>query len=104
MSLSYRSIAFSFTFFLTVFANAQIPSVDYFPSIKNYDLSKLWQADSIQIEGDGDNIPFPEPLGYIGDNFQRFYIHYISVTRSKNDPYQYNVYGKTMVRENICSF
>ncbi|WP_440135596.1 hypothetical protein, partial [Chitinophaga sancti] len=77
---------------------------DFTATIKDYDLTKLWRADTIQAEGDGDIIPFPEPLGYIGDNYQRFCIHYTSVTKSKENPYQYIVCGKTKVKENICSF
>jgi hypothetical protein len=73
-------------------------------SIKNYDLSKLWRAERIQTEGDGEIVPFPEPLGYTGENYQRFYIHYITVDKSSTNPYQYNVYGKTKVKANICSF
>jgi len=79
-------------------------SVGYFTSIKNHNLSKLWCADSIQVEGNGDKIPFPEPLGYIGNNYQRFYIHYITVSKNKENPYQYKVYGKTKVKDNICTF
>jgi IS66 C-terminal element len=81
---------------LTIIANAQTnKSANYFTSIKNYVLRKLWCADSIQIEGDGEKMGFPEPLGYIGDNFQRFYIHFISITKGKDNPYQYSVYGKS---------
>lgn len=61
---------------------AQKPrSVDFYTNIKDYDFRKLWKSDSIRIEGDGDKIPFPEPLGFIGENFQRFYIYYTSVTK-----------------------
>ena len=105
MNPPFKLIILTLTFGLTVFVNAQTPkSIDFISSIKNYDLSKLWRADSIQTESDGDKIPFPEPLGYIGDSFRRFYIHYITVTRSKRDSYQYNVFGKTRVKENICTF
>ena len=101
----FKFITLAITLSLTIFANAQAPKrIDYFATIKNQDLSKLWHADSIQSEGDGDKIPFPEPLGYIGNNYQRFYIHLITVTKSKDNPYQYNIYGKTKVKDNICSF
>ncbi|MBN8851916.1 MAG: hypothetical protein BGO55_25780 [Sphingobacteriales bacterium 50-39] len=79
-------------------------SINYLSAIKNYDLSKLWRADSIRTEGDGEKVPFPEPLGYIGNNYQRFYIHYISVTKDKNNPYIYHVYGKTKVKDVVCTF
>lgn len=77
---------------------------DFIVPIKDYDLSILWRGDTIQVEGDGELRPFPEPLGYIGDNYQRFFIHYTSVTKSKENPYQYIVTGKTKVKDNICSF
>jgi hypothetical protein len=105
MGTAFKFIILISTLNLTIVTKSQTPkSVDSLAVIKTDDLSKLWRADSIQAEGDGDKIPFPEPLGYIGDNYQRFYIHYITVTKSKDNPYQYNVYGKTKVKDNICSF
>lgn len=77
---------------------------DFTAAIKDYDLRPLWRADKIQEEGNGNILPFPEPIGYIGDNYQRFFIHYITVTKSKEDPYRYIVYGKTKVKDNICNF
>lgn len=79
-------------------------STNFNIEIKDLDLSGLWHGDSIITEGDGEKIPFPEPLGYIGDNYQRFYIHYSSVVKSKDNPYLYYVTGKTRVKENICNF
>ena len=105
MTTPLKFAILTITLSLTLAAQAQsLKSVDYFAKIKNYDLTKLWRADSIQTEGDGEKIAFPEPLGYIGDNYQRFYIHYVTVTKSKSNPYQYEVYGKTKVKDNICSF
>ncbi len=88
----------------------------FYASIKKYDLRKLWCADSFLVL-DGDKIDnndvihsgpgmfsFPEPLGFIGNDYQRFYIHYLSVTKSKTNTYQYNVTGKTRVKNNICNF
>ncbi|UEG53451.1 hypothetical protein LLH06_00470 [Mucilaginibacter daejeonensis] len=75
-------------------------------SIKRYDLSKLWRADAIVTHGSDDIIetePFPEPLGYIGTDHQRFYIHYTSVRKDTSDPYKYLVQGKTRVKDHICN-
>jgi hypothetical protein len=105
MTTVFKFIVFALILHAAIAANAQTPkSVDYFASIKNYDLRTLWHADSIQAEGDGDKISFPEPLGYIGDNYQRFYIHFISIIKSKDNPYHYIVHGKTKVKDNICNF
>ncbi|MCU7550128.1 hypothetical protein OCK74_13475 [Chitinophagaceae bacterium LB-8] len=88
-----------------ILTEAQKPKpADFYFNIKNFDLSKLWKSDSITIEGDGDKIPFPEPLGFIGEEFHRFYIHYTSVTKSKDTPYLYYITGKTRVKNNICNF
>jgi hypothetical protein len=92
-------------FFVPASMLAQPPaSTNFYQNIKNYDVSRLWKADSIFIEGGPEKIPFPEPLGFIGDNFQRFYIHYTSVTKNKDWPYVYDVVGKTRVKNNICRF
>ncbi|WP_199200195.1 hypothetical protein [Adhaeribacter arboris] len=45
-----------------------------------------------------------EPLGYIGDNYQRFYIHFTSVKKNPENPLQYFLSGKTRVKNNICDF
>lgn len=67
-------------------------------------MSSLWKGDSITIEVGPEKSPFPEPLGFIGENYQRFYIHYTSVTKVKDAPYVYKVTGKTRVKNNICNF
>lgn len=77
---------------------------DFYASIAKYDVSKLWRADSTLDQEEGKYFPFPEPLGFIGSDYQRFYIHYISVRKSNESPYRYIVTGKTRVRDNICSF
>ena len=105
MATPFKFIILTLTLGLTLATSAQTAKwVDYFTAIKKYDLSILWRADSIKIEGGDDKISFPEQLGYIGENYQRFYIHYITVKKSKDNPYIYNVYGKTKVKDNICSF
>jgi hypothetical protein len=88
---------------ISLLTKAQDPNTtDFYALIKNYDLSSQWKGDSIQLEGDGDMRKFPEPIGFIGDNYQRFYIHYVSVVKSGD--YEYRVQGKTKVKNNICSF
>ena len=43
-------------------------------------------------------------LGFIGDNYQRFRIKLVSVIRNPNNTAQYFVYGKSMVKGNVCEF
>jgi hypothetical protein len=44
------------------------------------------------------------PLGVIGNNFQRFYIHIEKVNKVSNDKFKYTCTGKTRVKNTICSF
>ena len=78
-------------------------------SLKNeliirYDYSVLWTIDSIDLEFENRVISRGEPLGYIGENYQRFFIHFISIIQNPHNRSEYHVYGKTRVKENICSF
>ena len=91
-------------------------SADFTLSIKKYDLGKLWRSDSIQIltnehyseeklifEG-ALTEKFPEPYGFIGRNYQRFYIHYLTVKKDTGNASRYIVYGKTKVKDSIRNF
>ncbi len=82
----------------------QLKSTNYYGKINNHDLSKLWKTDPDKKELDVLAITVPEPLGFIGENCQRFYIHYTAITKCKTNPCQYNVTGKTKVKDNVCSF
>lgn len=64
-------------------------------------------ADSILTEDGEDGketFERPEILGFIGGDYQRFYIHFVSVIQNPTNTYEYLVYGKTKVKESICSF
>jgi hypothetical protein len=81
-------------------------------SAGKFDFSALWCSDSLlNLEIVDDTMyfkprkfVFPEPLGFIGDSFQRFYIHFSSVKKDENLPLRYSVTGKTRVNRDICSF
>jgi hypothetical protein len=77
---------------------------DFFEKCKNYDFSNLWTLTQFQIDGGQSTVDRTEPLGYIGENYQRFYIHFISVIQNPNSNIGYFVFGKTKVKDNICSF
>ena len=81
---------------------AQYDVADYFSEMKNHDLSVVITT---EFFGEGEYaIERPPILGFIGDDYQRFFIHFISVTQNQANPYEYRVSGKTKVRDNICSF
>lgn len=100
----YRSLVIftfliSFTFFFSQTAKTSL--VDKIPE---YDFAKLWKSDSINVALEGGKIPFPEPVGFIGENYQRFYIHYLKITKNSENPNEYIVTGKSKVKNFICSF
>jgi len=43
-------------------------------------------------------------MGFIGSNYQRIRVKFISVIRNNATPEQYFIYGKTMVKDNVCEF
>jgi hypothetical protein len=78
-------------------------TVDFLTKAKQIDYSDLWTHDSILIE----NIQLIErgqPLGFIGENFQRINIKFISVIQNPDNHLQYMIFGKTRVKGNICDF
>src|ERR1017187_10290534 len=77
-----------------------IKKTDFYKEIKNYDLSGLWYRDSF-IDDENKKKSHPEAIGFIGDSFQRFYIHYFSIDKNPNNPYEYLVTGKTKVNNSI---
>ena len=80
----------------------EVETTDFYKEMKNYDLSIVLMADSIST--DWGIFERSEILGFIGDNYQRFYIHFISIIQNSTNPYEYFAYGKTKVKENICEF
>jgi hypothetical protein len=42
--------------------------------------------------------------GFIGDNYQRIRIKFLTITKNRSFPENYLVYGKSMVKNNICEF
>ncbi len=78
--------------------------IDFTDKIKSHDLSLLFTTDSIHVSDERIKVDKQEPLGFIGDNYQRFYIHFTSVKKKPENPMQYFVSGKTRVKNNICDF
>jgi hypothetical protein len=79
-------------------------TANFLNNIKNYNLASLWRADRLKMIDFKGTDAFPEPLGIIGNNCQRFYIHYTSVLKDPANPYRYNVKGKTRVGNLIKQF
>lgn len=62
------------------------------PDFIKYDFSSLWLAHQEAC------------MGYIGNNFQRFYIHFLGIEKDSTNPMRYWVIGKSRVGNNICDF
>jgi len=103
-----HKVTFLLIAFLCTKADAQDKTAtNFYDQIKSYDLSTILTTDSILAEDreeSKDKFERAEVLGFIGDNFQRFHIHFISIIQNPANPYEYLTYGKTMVKETVCSF
>ena len=75
----------------------------FYQRIEKLNLSKVIIPDSI-INDRNERYKHQDPLGFIGEDYQRFQIHFTSITKSKSSPYLYIISGKTLVHNNICSF
>ena len=69
---------------------------NFLTSAVNHDFSEVFIYEPAKYK--------PTVLGFIGTDMQRFYIHFNSINRNPDNPYQYLVKGKTRVKNNICSF
>ena len=104
LHLRKYSITLLLGFLFSSFQNIDQETTDFYGSLKQYDICGLWNQDKIIVEDGNETYDRPEPLGYFGDDYYRFYIHFISVIQNKDNPYQYFVYGKTRLKKNICAF
>lgn len=71
--------------------------------LQSQDLSLVFNAEKIKDDSSRE-IVRPEILGFIGDNYQRLQIHLTKFTKNKMNPLQYDVEGKTKVKNFICNF
>ena len=64
-------------------------TITFYEQMKSYDLSAILTADSILTEdheGGKNKIERPEIIGFIGDNYQRLQIHFISIIQNQENP------------------
>ncbi|MDD4967807.1 MAG: hypothetical protein PHT07_00070 [Paludibacter sp.] len=70
-----------------------LSKTEYKDSLNKYDFGKLWTVTENQ------NV-----YGFIGENYLRIKIKILNTTRFKTNQDEYEVYGKTLVKNNICDF
>lgn len=81
--------------------------MDYSDKINNHDLSEIWTTEKylgVWLEEDATPRNRSKVYGFIGDDYQRFYIHFISAVKVPEEQNKYLVYGKTRVRNTISPF
>jgi hypothetical protein len=72
--------------------NQYVDSLEIISEIEDYDFSEIWTE-------------FQHArYGFIGKNYQRIQIHFISIIKNQDNPLEYLVYGKSKVGNNICEF
>lgn len=106
MFKNFTSIILSVFLSWQTFAQ-DIKTENFFIEIKNYDISEILMADNFlaeDTENEKAKIKRAEMIGFIGTDFQRFFIHFVSMIQNPNNSYEYLVYGKTKVKETIRSF
>jgi len=92
-------------FFITnLLLSQENNTLNFIDTIRYYDISPLLTLEEFEVENGERTIQRPEPLGYIGNDFQRFYIRLISVIKNPDKDLEYFVYGKTKVKSNVCTF
>lgn len=73
-----KQLLLIFGLFITLISKGQERNTkDFLAKIRQYDISDLLTLDKFQVEDDTIIVDRPEPLGFIGENYQRFYIHFI---------------------------
>ena len=94
---------FLFILFSTYFFAQNHKSKNFYSEIKNYDISSLLTVTHIKVD-DNEIIEKAKPIGFIGNDFQRFYIHFSSIVKNSDSKYEYFITGKTMVKDVIRPF
>jgi hypothetical protein len=100
-----KTFGFLICLIITVSLSGQnTETVNFVDEIKQRDISILWILDSIRLEHSDIYVKRLPPLGYIGDNYQRIQVRFISAIQNPENKLEYFIYGKTKVRDNICDF
>ncbi len=95
------------SFLKSQYSDSYIDKGDIKNEICKYDFSTLWLLPGktdIDIKDAGFIANRPELKGFIGNDYQRIYIHFIQITKNTDNPCEYYVYGKSNVKGNICDF
>jgi|WetSurMetagenome_2_1015567.scaffolds.fasta_scaffold110544_2 hypothetical protein len=76
----------------TTLSQKDLNNEELITRFNHFDFSELFMKNDTQI------------LGFIGDNYQRIQIKYLSIIKKHENPNIYYVFGRSRVKSNICSF
>lgn len=102
--MKYSLIIFTFILISGLSFGQETAKTDFMYEIVKRDISVLFTLDKFNIDNDTVIVDRMEPKGFIGANYQRLQIHFITVIKNPLNPYVYIVDGKTRVKNCICSF
>ncbi|WMN11506.1 hypothetical protein QYS49_38610 [Marivirga salinae] len=91
-------------FSLPMFSQDSNNLIDKTTENKTLDFSKVFIGEKFKTDDRTQESQRTEPIGFFGDSYQRFYIHFISVVQNTNNPLEYFVFGKTKLKDNISTF
>jgi hypothetical protein len=89
-------------FLLRQFGTTFIDKGEFHDSIFENDFSDIWFAKELNLDPNNYPTVRQEPLGFIGENFQRLFMHFSEVKKESGK--KYHVKGKSMVKNNVCDF
>ncbi|MCE7992899.1 MAG: hypothetical protein HEP71_13000 [Roseivirga sp.] len=95
-----KQLLYLYLILLTSVTLAQEPAETAAPDIEAKDLSHLW-LNKFPISHEGKEYKRPEPVGYFGEDYQRFFMHFISIIQNPSDKSEYLIYGKTRLKGKI---
>lgn len=90
-----------------IFVCSSLPAQDAMALLSSKDISHVFAAERFSTpDGEGgwyeqERAPV---LGFLGDDYHRLYIHFISVIKNTDNPTEYFVYGKSRFKGTICAF
>jgi len=93
-------------FFLALLLSATPGNRDALELIKSQDVSRIFTCETFKYAGDEGFEPIDRypPLGFLGNNYHRIRIHFLSVIKNEDDPLEYFVHGKSKYKGNLCDF
>ncbi|MGV8091135.1 MAG: hypothetical protein AB2L24_04640 [Mangrovibacterium sp.] len=74
------------------FAQPNLDKEELLSEFIRFDYSPIWMKNDKKI------------LGFIGDDYQRINVKYLSIIKNADTPSKYYIYGKNRVKLNVCQF